>query len=123
MPRTFIATVGVLGVALAAAVGPGVTLSRCLLTGKVTLACCCAAETPVAADQLGDAADGCCTVQTLAAPWQGSQLPHQSVVSPSLALGFPLLNVLPAASVSARLTPRRTDWPAPSGRGALVLRV
>ena len=63
------------GFALAVAVGPGISLTRCSLTGRVSLDCCCdqvGGLSPTAA--LGDSAPGCCTVQRLAAPWMADQV-------------------------------------------------
>jgi hypothetical protein len=66
-----------LGIALTLAIGPGLSLSRCLLTGQVSVNCCCAAASATTPQGLGDPAESCCDFQRLTAPWTSAETsPH-----------------------------------------------
>ncbi|MHB1845432.1 MAG: hypothetical protein ACYCWW_11430 [Deltaproteobacteria bacterium] len=121
--RRVIATLGLLALALTLGVGPGLTLSRCLITGRVMVACCCASvEVGAAGDRIGEAQSGCCASQTLSAPWQGTQLPQRAAVAaPALVHGFALAG--PRLLASARFALPRADGSPPPRRSAAVLRI
>ena len=107
----------VLGVGLSMAIGPGMTLTRCLLTGDVMLSCCCA---PNAADQKGvDAPDDCCSKQHLSAPWTSTQVPvHAPSVAPPMASWALALVFVPPVFDGALLLPEPEGGPPPLWLGA-----
>ncbi len=89
-----------LGLSLSAAVGPGIRLLRCTLTGRVSIDCCCDASSGAAPDELGGpSTQGCCTVQRLASPWSAHQL---SARPPSLAAAPDLARPTLATGLAAR---------------------
>ncbi|MHB8419473.1 MAG: hypothetical protein ACYDCL_15465 [Myxococcales bacterium] len=62
------------GVLLSTAIGPGLSLVRCNLTGHVSIDCCCASPEAARPDALGDEPSGCCTITHLSAPWNSIQV-------------------------------------------------
>ena len=98
MIRRLIGLQAVLGIVLFVAVGPGLTLSRCRMTGRVYLSCCCTAlGAATAPSSLGDIAEGCCSVQRLTTPWRSAVTSAPVAVAlPILATWTPLLQALPS---------------------------
>jgi hypothetical protein len=86
----------------AVAIGPGITLVRCLLTGQVQLTCCCIHDDDGAPAELLEATDDCCQFVHLDASWQRSSSPPSSVEL--LAPNAPLIpSPWPGGSSSAQL--------------------
>jgi hypothetical protein len=59
---------------MAAAIGPGVSLVRCLLTGEVHLTCCCGERDAASPAKRLETTDPCCQFTHLDASWQRSSL-------------------------------------------------
>jgi hypothetical protein len=86
--------VALLGTLVTVAVGPGLTLVRCELTGDVMLECCCLEQAGGSDGSTAFSAnDDCCTFQRLEAPWRSQALasaaqPHAQDVFPPLMSDF-----------------------------------
>jgi len=101
MANRVVGSIGLLAVALSVAIGPGLSINRCLMTGEVTLSCCCAAETASGAGSVA-AGDSCCSIERLEAPWNHRQVPSQS----ALDLGAPM----PGAFTALLPVPASLAW-------------
>ncbi len=104
MARRVTGSLALAGLLLSVAAGPGLTLTRCLLTGRVALSCCCAGATTDAAPAgLGDPAERCCAFQHLAAPWMSSSQVSVRAAAPALpaSLPAPLAVFQPPAAAAA----------------------
>jgi hypothetical protein len=73
MARQLASWTALLGVVVTLAIGPGLTLNRCLLTGQVSVHCCCAGADVGTPDGLGDPAESCCNIQRLTPPWTSAE--------------------------------------------------
>jgi hypothetical protein len=75
MGRRLVSSLALLGILLAVAVGQGLTLTRCLLTGQVMLSCCCGdqAAPQTHNESTADEPDFCCSFEHLRAGWPTTQ--------------------------------------------------
>jgi hypothetical protein len=98
----------------ATAIGPGVSLVRCLLTGEVHLTCCCGERDPASSAQHLEATDPCCQFTHLDASWQRSSLfSHFDLAEPLLAVasGWHPLPLLAPPTTSRALVSHATSPP------------
>jgi hypothetical protein len=101
---------------MAVAIGPGVSLVRCLLTGEVHLTCCCGERDAFSSAERLEATDDCCQFVHLDASWQRS-----SLVSPVEVLQAPMsvaISVSPSWSASCGVSSARVIVSPIRGRGS-----
>ncbi len=111
-------SLAVLGSVVSLAIGPGLTLTRCLLTGEVMLSSCC--ETPESAHHpdVLDSADSCCSTERLVAPWTSAQVPvHTPSVAPVVSTAF-VGAAVARAEVEALIRLPASDSAPPLWRGS-----
>jgi hypothetical protein len=99
--------------AIAAAIGPGLSLVRCLFTGRVDLVCCCAGRDASSDVHQLNAPDDCCSFVHLDASWQGSSATSQTDLPAALS-NWEWLRSFPELFFSAGLTARRLATPGES---------
>jgi hypothetical protein len=92
--------------AIAAAIGPGISLVRCLFTGRVDLVCCCADRDASSDAHQLKAPDDCCSFVHLDAAWQSSSVTSQADLPPAL-FAHQLIAPFPESILSPRLAGRR----------------
>jgi hypothetical protein len=80
---------------LAVAVGPGMSLVRCELTGKVQLMCCCGTRDVASSREQLEATDDCCQFAHLDASWQRSSLSSRANFSPPVSFALPSVWAVP----------------------------
>ncbi len=82
---------------LAVAIGPGISLVRCELTGEVQLTCCCGARDIASSQEQLEASDDCCQFAHLDASWQRSSLSSRADFSPQVPFALHLGWAVPRA--------------------------
>jgi hypothetical protein len=116
-----------IGTLVTIAVGPGVTLVRCELTGEVMLECCCLDDSlkPQGSPAL-TAADDCCSFQRVEAPWRAQTLASQAqrhTQEHVVALRLPPADfALPLTGIGNNAQPRSRDRSAAS-EASVILRI
>jgi hypothetical protein len=100
---------------MAATIGPGVSLVRCLLTGEVHLSCCCGERDAASSPEQLEATDDCCQFTHLDASWQRSSLfSHFDLAEPLLSVAsdwHPLPLLAPPSTTSRALVSHATSPP------------
>jgi hypothetical protein len=104
--RRLLACLGLSSIVLAIVVGDGLTLTRCLLTGRVMLSCCCQTSAPSpSSESTAEEPETCCSFQHLAAGWPTAPTMSRSATLPT----FALTDRAPTAAGIERVTSRRAN--------------